>query len=309
MSDGVTPAPERYRFVPYGGGVEELDRFAVRDRIRTGDILPQNELAPLGTDDWKPASSYPELLRYFDLAATRSAPAVIPQKARDVLPMSRRVADGILYPLLGGQIVTVALLAVVSALPVVSILSSLATIGIMLEVIRKSADGVLKMPAVVDTSNIPHMLWLNARVLFVTVVALSPLIAFFPFAIVMIATGRMTAPVGMLGAVALLGFAAIYYPACLATIAVWNDALSALNPVYVFAVIRKTGRDYFIVVGIWFAATVVATIARMPVISPLAKIPFAGAMFGSFLSLWVLFYASHLLGYAIYRHAPALGWE
>ncbi len=309
MSNGVRPAPERYRFIPYGGGVEELDRFAVRDHIRAGDILPQNELALVGTDEWRPASSYPELARYFDLAATRVAPAITAAKPRDVLPMSRCVVDGILYPLAGGQIVTVALLAVVSEMPVVSILASLATIGVMLEVIRKSADGVMKMPAMVDTSNIPRMLWLNARVLFVTVVALSPLIVFFPFAIFMVFTSRMTLPVVMLGAVALLGFAAMYFPACLATIAVWDDALSALNPAYVIAVIRKTGRDYFIVVGVWFAATLITTIARMPVISPLAKIPVAGAMFGSFLSLWVLFYASHLLGYAIYRHAPELGWE
>ena len=103
--------------------------------------------------------------------------------------------------------------------------------------------------------------------------------------------------------------AAVYYPACLATIAIWDSAIAALNPIYVFAVIKKTGADYFVVVGMWFLATAVTTLFKMPQISPLARLPIVGSVFATFLSLWVLFYASHLLGYAIYRHAPELGWE
>src|SRR5687767_1909128 len=66
MSETVTPAP-RYKYVPYGGGVEELDRLAVRDRIRAGDITAETELALLHTDDWRAAATYPELGRYFEI--------------------------------------------------------------------------------------------------------------------------------------------------------------------------------------------------------------------------------------------------
>lgn len=310
-TEGTTAAPaRRYRFVPYGGGVEELDRFAVRDRIRSGDIVPATELALVGTDDWRTADSYPELVRYFELAAARPAPQMVqPAKIRDVRPMSERVVQGMLYPIVGGQAVTVVCLALVAAVPFVSILSTLATIGIALEVIRKSADGSTKMPALVDTSDIPRMMWLYARVLFVTFVALLPLVVFIPYAIVAVFLSKMTAAMAFAGITLLLAFAAIYYPACLATIAVWDHALSALNPVYVFSVIRITGRDYFVVIGMWFLATLVTTIASTPAFSPMASIPIVGRVLGTFLSLWVLFYASHLLGYAIYRHAPELGWE
>jgi len=308
--EGSRPPTLRFRFVQYGGGIEEIDRFAVRDRIRAGDILRETELAPAGTDDWRAAASYPELVRYFELAGTRSA-AGPPQatKVREVRPMSERVVHGVLYPLLGGQVVTVILLAVFSVLPIVSILSALATIGVSLEVIRKSAEGSTKMPALVDTSEIGRMIWLYFRVIFVTLVSLLPLVIFIPYAVFAVLMGKFAASLALIIVLALLAFAALYYPACLATIAVWDDALSALNPVYVVAVIRKTGRDYLVVVGMWFVASVVATIAKMPAVSPLARVPIAGAVFSSFLSLWVLFYASHLLGYAIYRHAPELGWE
>ncbi len=309
MTTEATPA-RRYRFVPYGGGVEELDRFAVRDRIRSGDIVPATELALVGTDDWRAADSYPELARYFELAAARPALQILqPPKIRDVRPMSERVVQGILYPIVGGQAVTVILLALVASIPFVNILSTLATIGITLEVIRKSADGSTRMPALVDTSDIPRMLWLYVRVLFVTFIALLPLIAFIPYAIVAVFMSKMTSAMALAGITLLLAFAAIYYPACLATIAVWDHALSALNPIYVFSVIKTVGRDYFVVIGMWFVATVVTTFAGTPAFSPMASIPILGRIFGAFLSLWVLFYASHLLGYAIYRHAPQLGWE
>jgi len=307
--DGPAP-PRQYRFVPYGGGVEVLDRFGIRDRIRSGDIAPATELALVGTDDWRAASSYTELARYFELATARPSPQFVqPAKIRDVRPMSERVVYGIVYPIAGGQAVTVLLLAVFSVFPIISILATLATIGVTLDVIRKSADGKTKMPAVVDTGDIGRMMWLYLRVVFVTVVALLPLIVFIPYAIFAVFVGKITAAIALLVILALLAFAAVYYPACLATIAVWDNAIAALNPLYVFTVIKKTGADYFVAVGMWFVATAVTVILKLPQISPFARLPIVGSVFAAFLSLWVLFYASHLLGYAIYRHAPELGWE
>jgi hypothetical protein len=119
----------------------------------------------------------------------------------------------------------------------------------------------------------------------------------------------VTGATAVVGVIAGLAFAILYYPACLATIAVWDNVVSALNPVYVARVIRTIGIDYFLVIGVWFVATVITTLLTFPAFSPLAAIPIVGGVVSSALSLWVLFYASHLLGYAVYRHSPELGWE
>ena len=83
--------------------------------------------------------------------------------------------------------------------------------------------------------------------------------------------------------------------------------LASLNPVYVFRVISIIGRDYFVVIAMWFVATGVTIFAGRAL--PSAGVPVVGGIFSGFLSYYVLFYASHLLGYAVYRHAPELGWE
>jgi hypothetical protein len=90
---------------------------------------------------------------------------------------------------------------------------------------------------------------------------------------------------------------------------VWDSILDSLNPAYVFRVIKRIGADYFIVVGMWFVATLGTMLMSSPFLNPLAAVPIVGSLFASFLSFWVLFYASHLLGYAVYRHSPALGWD
>lgn len=117
----------------------------------------------------------------------------------------------------------------------------------------------------------------------------------------------MSLGVAMTGIAVALAVGAVYYPACLATIAVWDSMLDSLNPAYVLKVIRHIGSDYFVVIAVWFVAFLVTTF--LAVASPFSKIPILGGMINQFLSLWSLFYVSHLLGYAVYRHAPALGWE
>ena len=302
----------RYKFVPYGGGVEELDRLAIRDRIRAGDIAPESELAVAGTDDWRAAVSYPELARYFELAASRprTMPGVPVKVAppRVVEPMSRRVVQGLLYPLAGGEALMLIGLSVLSAIPVIGILAKLASTLIMVSIVRASADGRTKMP-IVDTSSAWELLTTYLKVLFVTLVSLLPVYVFGVYAVVQVFLGKMSAAPALAGIVLLLAFGALYYPACLATIAVWDSVLDSLNPSYVLRVIRTVGTDYFIVVAMWFVVTFGTTLMSLPFFNPLAAVPIVGGLFSSFLSFWALFYVSHLLGYAVYRHAPELGWE
>jgi hypothetical protein len=312
MTDSVSPA--RYRFVPYGGGVEELDRFAVRERIRSGDIEAHTELSLAGGDEWRAAASYPELARYFELAATSSRRAigqhlVTPSKPRELEPMQTRLIRGLLYPISGGEVFTLLGIAVISILPFFGWLASAAAAMIMLEIIRKSSDGRTKMPALVDTSDIGELIRVYIRVLMVTLISLAPVIAagIWSFSAVLNKSAGSTTIIAVMLLASLL--AAIYYPACLATVAVWDNVLSALNPAYVFRVINRIGGDYFIVIGAWLVASAVTYVLRFTSFAILAWIPFVGPIFSSMISLWVLFYASHLLGYAIYRHAPELGWE
>jgi hypothetical protein len=300
----------RYRYVPYGGGLEELDRLAVRDRIRAGDIEASTELSIVGNDQWHAAASFPELARYFELLAvssnSRPGFAVAPPKVRDVRPMSERVTQGLLYPVAGGQVLTILALALCSMLPVLWLLATLAAPAMMLDVIRKSASGKTRMPAFVDTTNIPELFGHYLKVLFVTLVAVGPLIAVGFWAIIGLLTHAVTPAVAVAAVVLAAAVGAIYYPACLATVAVWDSALDALNPVYVIKVISTIGGDYFAVIAVWFCATMLSTFMRF---SPMARIPIIGSLFFAFLSYFILFYASHLLGYAVFRHEHALGWE
>src|SRR5579884_273367 len=121
VSDG---AATRYKRVLYGGGVEELDRFGVRDAIRSGEITSDSELAVVNSDEWRPASAFPEFRRYLDLAATTSVQTnvvgVTPAPKRDVQPMSTRAVQAILYPVAGGEVVALLGLAFLSMFPFIS---------------------------------------------------------------------------------------------------------------------------------------------------------------------------------------------
>jgi len=310
MSDAPTGAPQqRYRLAMYGGGIEELDRFAVRDRIRSGEIESHTELAITGTEDWKAAADFPELARYFSLASVRpvtSAGPIVQRKTpREVRPMGERVIQGLLYPLAGGEVMMLIGLAVLSIVPVFGRLAPLAASVIMVGIVRASADGKLKLP-LIDTSNVWELIRTSLRVFFITLVSLAPFVVVGFLSIGGAMTGKISAATGLLMMTAALAISALYYPACLATVAVWDNILASLNPMYVIRVIRIIGADYFIVVGMWFVATFGTALIQSPIVG---YIPIFGTIFKSAVSYWVLFYASHLLGYAVYRHLPELGWE
>jgi hypothetical protein len=290
----------------YGGGIDELDKFQLRDRIRAGEVMRQTEIALKGSEDWKAADSFPELARYFDLVTLKPAATFTPAaKVRDVRPMSERVLNGLTYPIAGGEVLMLIALAVLSIVPFVGWIGSLAGTVIMVSIVRSSADGKLKMP-MVDTSDVVDMFRVWLRVVFITLVALAPVFVFAAFLVRAVLTRSISYGTAVLGTGVALIFSALYYPACLATVAVWDNIIASLNPAYIVKVIRIIGADYFIVIGIWFAATFGTALLMR---SPLAMIPLVGTLMRSILSNWALFYASHLLGYAVYRHAGELGWE
>jgi hypothetical protein len=220
--------------------------------------------------------------------------------------MGHRIAHGILYPVAGGEAVVLIILAVLNMLPVIRLIATLASTVVMVDIVRTSAEGRTKMP-LVDTSQGWQLIRTYFRVLFVTIVSLLPAYLFGGYALIGVLTRTISVGPALFGLAIALAVAALYYPACLATVAVWDNILASLNPVYVARVIRIIGPDYFIVVGMWFLAT--AASLAVSVFSPFGSIPIVGAIVRGAISYWVLFYVSHLLGYAVYRHSAELGWE
>jgi len=307
MTAGGVPET-RYKRVLYGGDTEELDRFGVRNAIRAGELTADSDLALAESEEWRRVVDFPEFHRYLELAATGAHaytnPLVPPKPPRVVLPMRQRLVNGLLYPVLGGQSIVLIALAVLSVIPGFSIIGRLASTFMMVQIIRSSAEGKTRMP-LIDTARPVEMVQTYGRVIATSVLALLPSGLIALAILVGIEEKTISPAVVVLGLLAAVALAAVYYPACLATVAVWDSVLDSLRPAYVLRVVRRIGSDYFIVVGAWFAATAIVMLLAAPV----AGVPLLGRIVANGLSLWVLFYVAHLLGYAVYRHAPELGWE
>ncbi len=161
------------------------------------------------------------------------------------------------------------------------------------------------MPAMVETDDIPAMFAVWVKTLVVTVISLWPMLAWL--AIWYFATDRAgpRAQVYLVVGLLITGLASlVYYPACLAMVAVWDSVVGALNPALVGRTIRVMGSDYGVAVVAWAAATGLALLAARP----LALLPVVGGVAGGALWIWAQFYGSHLLGWAVHRHAVELGW-
>ncbi len=294
-----------------GGGVEEVSRLQMRDLIRDGLVVGTTEVAKAGTRDYVPASEIPELARWLSMADERRRIVYIRPVSSTAESMPKRALHGLAYPFQGGALGTVLGLAVLGVLPFVSILAAPLASFWVLAVVRESARGEKVLPLWTDTSSILEVIVLWMKTIVVSFVALLPMVgwaAFWYFT-----GGDRSGPEGLgtlllgLGAGARVSLA--YYPACLATIAVWDSILDSLNPAYIARVIRTIGSDYAIVL----LATVLAQGAgvglRILSDSFLGIVPIAGHLPGRILTLWASLYSAHLLGWAIHRHQHDLGWD
>jgi hypothetical protein len=311
------PPPERYKLALYGGGVEELDRLELRNRIRHGEVDSRTQLARVGTEDWKPTAAFPELARYIELAREKRAVVAVaqgPPRAQQahVGSMSQEIVEGLAYPLKGSGILTIIAIGIFSSIPFIGILSVPILTVYVLAIVRSSANGERELPAWVETSDVVGNLILWLKTWFVTIVALWPVVLW-------VAVWLSSHPADRFSRDALaslfLGLAAaglvsmLYFPACLATIAVWDSVLDSLNPVYVFAVIRRIGWDYLAVVATYVAATGASAMLAVFSNAALSSLPLLGSIPGKIPVIWAQFYTAHLLGWAVYRHADELGWD
>lgn len=290
----------------YGGGIDEVDRYQLRERIRRGEVTASTEIAPIGTEDWKRVASYPELARYLELAASLPSGAPVIARAVPAESVAARIVPALRYPISGGEILVVVGLAILQSLPGISLIVIPVTTVYMLAIIRASSEGKTKMPAFVETDDIPAMFSVWIRTVVVTAISLWPMLAWFAVWYFTTDRTRPQAQALLIAGLIVSGLISlVYYPACLAMIAVWDSVVAALNPVLVARTIRTMGSDYGVAVVAWAVAACLA----MLVARPLGFVPIIGGIAGRALWIWAQFFGSHLLGWAVHRHSVELGWN
>lgn len=233
-----------------------------------------------------------------------------PSRAVPAESVLARLLPALLYPVAGGEVLVLVALAVCQAIPGVSLLVIPVTTVYMLAIIRATADGKTKMPASVETDDIPAMFSIWIRTILVTLISLWPML--FWLAFWFFTTGDPESPDALKrlvpGLVVTGVISLLYYPACLATIAVWDSVAASLNPAFIFRVIRTMGADYAVAVLAWLCATALAFFLGRAITPLLSSVPF-GSVPHHMLSIWAQFFGSHLLGWAVYRHSVELGWD
>lgn len=295
-SSSVAAARPEKMYVVAGEVRQEFGLLALRDRIRSGLLHRDDQIAVAGTDLWKPAWQYPPLERYFSLAEAAAAKQM-PASAVPAGPMGPRIVRGLAYPFT--NVVAIAFIAItglMAPMTLVAAVLSLVAMGYALAIIRKSAEGEVRAPNVAAIGGAGEWILSLLRVIAITIISGWPLLAvavlwflgFRSFAIVPIALIVML----------------LYYPACLASIAMWKSVSMALSVKRIFGLISALGRDYYLAVAVSLLAMVV--IAGMTMVARLVIPALVVSAINGAASVWAVFYASHLLGWALYRHRDDL---
>lgn len=306
---GQPPPPPRAEagYHVAGEGREVFTRFQIRDRIRDGQISSATELAAQGSEDYRPASSFPELQRYLALATPSGGAgsvASVAAPASQIPSVAARLGPGLIYPFtgIGGILIfVIALFGVMN--PTMNLVGGLFTTVYGLAVIRQSSEGLTKMPALRELGGPLTFMVSFLKVIAVTLVSAWPLIlAIFltmvlPCAAMLIFAGAAIVMI-------------LYYPAALATLARYNSIKIALTPSQIFNFMGILGFDYvmallsfFIVLAIGFIVTFAA---GMGAAAMKGSAEILGFILGAF-ATWAGFYFYHLLGWAMHRHRAELG--
>lgn len=307
MDQSSLPAsiPE-IRYVISGEGRDEFTRIDLRNRIREGTLTPATEIARAGTETWIPASKVPELARYFSLAgkSMTADPSLmvgsrpVNQGAPAVESVASRLIPGLAYPLTAVGISLMVVLAIAQQIPIVKILAGLLGPLYSLIIIRASARGEKTFPGLNQVGNPGQLLLLLAKLIVVTLVSAWPVILAVLFVFVL---PMMVRPIIFIALIVTI----FYYPACIATLAVWNSIKFALTPSQIFSFIRILGIDHVLAVMAWFASFALAMAVTLGGV--FAEIPPRPlAVLSAVILVWGGFYSSHILGWAVARHRDEL---
>jgi hypothetical protein len=288
------PAQPQFRYRMEGQGSEEFDLVALRDQIRNGTLQPENQLMIVGTDLWKPASEYPVLTRYFSLVKPAAQAGMAAAPSAPAPSMASRIGAGLSYPFSSlSSIVLVAATFVAGLHPLVRLVAGLVSGVYAVTVVRVSSEGRTSAPSFADAGGPLEWIMTFLRLIAVTLISAWPIVL-----VVMLSfTGMIRSAFVFLAAILVM---IAYFPASLATVAVWKSIKMSVSVQQIFRFIGILGRDYYVVVGIWILSAVAIAFAT-PAAGLVLPRMFVAAV-SSVASLYLEIYASHLLGWAVYRN-------
>src|SRR6266550_3663703 len=205
-----------------GEGKEVFNRFQIRDKIRAGEVTNDTELAPEGNDEYRAASMYPELARYFSLLSAEpvAAPAagiVIP--SAPPLPITSRLGPGLVHPFTGPGWLVLFVVTGLQLVPVAGWVASAFVKVYQLAVIRTSASGSTTMPRVGAVGEAINAVMTFLKVIVVAIASMWPILAVSLF----------TQGIRPLWYGAVL-FTLLYAPASFAVLAKTDSIAEAVNP-------------------------------------------------------------------------------
>ena len=274
-----------------------MNLLELRERIRGGSLQREQQIAIAGTELWKPAWQYPPLERYFALAdqavAKHATPVAGPAEG-----IGARIVRGLVYPFTNiAAIVFIVAAAFTTPVQIISSLIAFVAMGYALAIIRKSSEGGVTAPSISEIGGAGEWIMGLLRSIVISIISAWPVIL---VGIMMVVGFRafILVPVALI--VMLL-----YYPACLASIALWKELSIALSVSRIFAFIGVLGADYFAAVAVTIFTMVL--IAAATTFGPLAMPVLLVRVINNAATVWVLFYASHLLGWAVFRHRDEVG--
>ncbi len=299
----------RWKIAIPGVGVEEVDHGELRNRIYRGELTGDTEVARQGSESWVRASGVPELARWLASSAKPAAVGAAPPGGREETVTSRALA-GLSYPASGDGLYVLGALAVLAAVPFLDLLVGPATAVWTLAILRESAHGERVMPSGSgDRFDFPGLIDAAWKTTVVSVASLSPVLVWALWSLRTWGAAFVTKPAFLTGLAATGAISLIYYPASLATVAIWGEAVPALHPGHVVRVIRTMGGDYLegviiaavgVAAGLW-GGNLVDGVVR--------SVPFIGRVPGTIVSTWSIFWAAHVFGWAVHRHLDELGWR
>jgi hypothetical protein len=305
---GDSPARPGWRIALVGGGVGEVDLDELCARIRRREVDGTTEVCRPGTDTWIRATEATELASWLRLSAGASTTTVRPQPFRSTDSVLARALAGARYPLTGSGLVVLAALAIASLMPIVHYAVGPATALWVLAIIRDTAKGNRSMSMDV-ASGLEDLVEVAWKVALVSLVTLLPVIAVMGWEIHGHGVSVLTEPSFRLKLALAVAVSLLYYPASLATVAVWDHAMPAVDPVHVFRVIRAMGQDYFVAVLVGTLGVCAGAFISYLLSTALSAVPLVGTVPGFLVSTTATFWAAHVLGWAVHRHLTDLGWN
>lgn len=302
MESSAQPQPSAGVYRIAGEGTEVVSRLEIRDRIRDGLLTPETEIAEGESDDYRVASSYPELARYFSLVGRAAGAASGPQPAAGWVhadrpaapPEANRLVAGLAYPFSGTAWILIVGAALLQPLPLGALVASIFTSVYTLAIIRASSEGRVVAPSLAEMGAPAEFIVRLLKVIVVTLVSAWPIFVAIPLVMIL-----RSSVVILAAAIVMI----LYYPAAIATLAKWDSIKFAVTPSQIFRFIGILSPGYF---GALAAYAVCLGIAGFLGTMVLAKLGSAALVISSLVFTWSTFYFFHLVGWGMHRHADEL---